>query len=164
MNMTVWTSQRTKQILRLGWDTMSSTSSGLLCKMVAASLNVTPSRLVLFKEIRRPPGKIKKSLQSPYYRLSCSPILFLSIAMLHCILSFKPVSMSPVPIVGASYRVWFVHLCQQARQARWKQWRSQGQVYLYCPHPQSQSLKQDQRESEEKNLKNNLFYIELKLP
>lgn len=36
---------------------MSSTSSGLLCKMAAASLNVTPSKLVLFREMSRPPGK-----------------------------------------------------------------------------------------------------------
>lgn len=50
-------------ILRLGWDTMSSTSSGLLCNMAAASLNVTPSKLVLFSEMRRPPGKISKHLQ-----------------------------------------------------------------------------------------------------
>lgn len=42
--------------LRLGCDTMSSTSSGLLCKTAAASLKVTPSRLVLFREMRRPPG------------------------------------------------------------------------------------------------------------
>lgn len=44
-------------ILRLGWDTISSTSSGLLCKMAAASLNVTPSKLVLLREMRRPPEK-----------------------------------------------------------------------------------------------------------
>lgn len=36
---------------------MSSTSSGLLCKMAAASLNVTPSKLVLFSEMSLPPGK-----------------------------------------------------------------------------------------------------------
>lgn len=44
-------------ILRLGWDTMSSTSSGLFCKIAAASENVTPSKLVLFREMRRPPVK-----------------------------------------------------------------------------------------------------------
>lgn len=55
---------RVERILRLGWDTMSSTSSGLLCKMAAASLKVTPSKLVLFREMRRPPGKIRSLLQS----------------------------------------------------------------------------------------------------
>lgn len=51
---------RDGQSLRLGWDTMSSTSSGLLCKMAAASLNVTPSKLVLFSEMSLPPGKKKR--------------------------------------------------------------------------------------------------------
>lgn len=36
---------------------MSSTSSGLFCKIAAASENVTPSKLVLFREMRRPPEK-----------------------------------------------------------------------------------------------------------
>lgn len=56
------------QLLHLGWDTISSTSSGLFCKMAAASLNVTPSKLVLFREMRRPPAKInrKMSPQNPW--------------------------------------------------------------------------------------------------
>lgn len=60
--------------------------------------------------------------------------------------------------LSASYRVWFVHLCPRAHQAQWKQWRSQGQVYLYCPRPLSQSLKQDQKGSEDKSslLKNQI--------
>lgn len=37
---------------------MSSTSSGLLCKIAAASLKVTPSKLVLLREMRRPPEQI----------------------------------------------------------------------------------------------------------
>lgn len=35
---------------------MSCTSSGLLCMTSAASLKVTPSRLMWFREIRRPPA------------------------------------------------------------------------------------------------------------
>lgn len=35
---------------------MSCTSSELLCMTSAASLKVTPSRLILFREIRRPPA------------------------------------------------------------------------------------------------------------
>lgn len=57
-----------------------------------------------------------------------------------------------VHIVGALYRVWFGHLCLQAHQAQWRQWRSQGQVYLYCPPQLSQSLKHNQRGSEDKSL------------
>lgn len=51
--VTEWVSEWT---LHLGWDTMSSTSSGLLCKIAAASEKVTPSKLVLLREMRRPPG------------------------------------------------------------------------------------------------------------
>lgn len=39
-----------------GWEMMSCTSSGLFCMTSAASLKVTPSRLMLFREIRRPPA------------------------------------------------------------------------------------------------------------
>lgn len=67
-----------EQILRLGWDTMSSTSSGLLCKMAAASLNVTPSKLVLFKEMRRPPEKNQQIITKV---VTCSQMLSLSLAM-----------------------------------------------------------------------------------
>lgn len=49
--------------IRLGWDTMSSTSSGLLCNMAAAILNVTPSRLILFREISRPPKHKQKKIR-----------------------------------------------------------------------------------------------------
>lgn len=39
-----------------GCEMMSCTSSELLCMTSAASLKVTPSRLILFREIRRPPA------------------------------------------------------------------------------------------------------------
>lgn len=39
-----------------GCEMMSCTSSGLFCMTSAASLKVTPSRLMLFREIRRPPA------------------------------------------------------------------------------------------------------------
>lgn len=40
---------------------MSCTSSELLCMTSAASLKVTPSRLILFREIRRPPADKRHS-------------------------------------------------------------------------------------------------------
>lgn len=53
-----WTEFRIfRRISRLGWETISSTSSGLLCKIAAALVNVTPSKLILFREMRRPPAK-----------------------------------------------------------------------------------------------------------
>lgn len=53
---------------------MSSTSSGLFCKIAAASENVTPSKLVLFREMRRPPERtndkqrMNKSLQISFHK------------------------------------------------------------------------------------------------
>lgn len=43
-------------IAPFGCEMMSCTSSGLCCMTSAALLKVTPSRLMLFREIRRPPA------------------------------------------------------------------------------------------------------------
>lgn len=44
-----------------GCEMMSCTSSELLCMTSAASLKVTPSRLILLREIRRPPADKRHS-------------------------------------------------------------------------------------------------------
>lgn len=75
------------KILRLGWDTMSSTSSGLFCKMAAASLNVTPSKLVLFREMRRPPWKNKKQNNGQINLKKCAAMFCLCvISSVSCLL------------------------------------------------------------------------------
>lgn len=63
---TIWNHMVQYEDLRLGWDTMSSTSSGLFCSMAAAILNVTPSRLILFREISRPPKQKRKRLSASF--------------------------------------------------------------------------------------------------
>lgn len=70
-------------ILHLGWDTMSSTSSGQFCRMAAASVNVTPSKLVLLREMRRPPGK--NIYQNLCYRLLPAAHLSLNNVLLYVV-------------------------------------------------------------------------------
>lgn len=43
---------------------MSSTSSGEFCMILTAVLNETPSRLILFTEMSRPPGLIFPALSA----------------------------------------------------------------------------------------------------
>lgn len=57
---------------------MSSTSSGLLCKIAAASVNVTPSKLILFREMRRPPAKKKKS---PFFHFAMISYINMSLSL-----------------------------------------------------------------------------------
>lgn len=62
----------------MGWETISSTSSGLLCKIAAASVNVTPSKLILFREMRRPPAKKEKRGKKEKLRVHFSHFAMIS--------------------------------------------------------------------------------------